>query len=235
MPKQSKSIHICTLYDDMENFYRSKSISRQTLKRYLEETDKIIEYHIQQKQEFLKSDLLYKLTKKVYMEGLLDIRSIYLKTVYLVVEFGNLNIDAYIIKKQLLDDINQKFIEEWRKTHSEDALPTIKSIMTHFLMYLYFNDVYDLKELEFTLLEGYIMYMHKINKHITVFDNITKLRRILFYLYHMNYTDKDFSQYLYGLKAYKNERLPDQYSLEEVNQLITSVKNEKEKENMRLY
>lgn len=228
MPKPAKPIYTRNLYEDMKSFYHSKSIRGQKLKRHLKETQKIIDYHSYHNQKILNLDLLYDLTKEIYLKGLLDTRGIYLKTVYLIIEFSELNLDTFNDKRKLFDEMYQKFIKEWCKTHSEDALPTIKSIMNHFLIYLYFNDIHDLKELKFSLIEKYISYMHTINKNITVYDNITKLRRILSYLFHMGYTDQDLSQYLYGLKAFKNERLPDQYSIAEINILISSVKHENE-------
>lgn len=59
MPKPAKPIYISTLYVDMKSFYHSKSIKGQKLKRHLEETQKIIDYHSYHNQKFLKLDDLF--------------------------------------------------------------------------------------------------------------------------------------------------------------------------------
>lgn len=77
--------------------------------------------------------------------------------------------------------------------HSSHAFNSMKSVLNHFVLYLYFRNIYSLQSLNKDILLEYISHMYTINKRQTVIDNITKIRWILAYAYKYKYTNTNFS------------------------------------------
>lgn len=221
--QENKSVLIANLYDDISLFIRKMGVRNPRLGRYQNVLKCIIDFDESLNMDWLSLNSLNEFLKNIYFDNRFDTRGIEVKVVLFIIEYYHLNISD--LKKQncnlicFFNDVN-KF---WTNDHSRNTLPVIKSITLHFLLFLYFNGFYSLKNIDEKILMKFLNFKSKSNKKISICDKIIKMRWILRLAFELGYIPKDLSYFLYGIKSHNDESLPDTYTDEEITSVIKSI------------
>lgn len=226
--KQSKSIFIESIFMNISNYLKAQKMKNPRFNKYCKKLDEIISFHTENNILYLSVESLTLFMKDIYYKGLFNKRSIRLQVVYIIIEYYSLNIEIVKHEIQELILFNDSFLVYWKKSHSINAIPSIKSTLYHFLLFLYFNKIFKLAHFDEKLLITYFEFIGTINKKITLLDTIQKIRPILQYAYDAHFIKHDYSTILYGIGINKNECLPDHYSISEIKQILKSIDRKNE-------
>lgn len=222
--KSSKSILISCVFSEISSHFKILKIRNPRFSNYCTCLENILHFHKDMEFSYISSDSLFLFIKGLYFNGKFDTRSKYLRVISIIDEFYGLDmLNNFNIQANNLTDFYSQFLDNWKQTHSLNAVSTVKSYLLHFLLYLYFNDIFSLDNITHNTLISYLEFIKGFSKPISVNDLICKLKLILKYAYEENWTSQNYSLLFYGIKSYKNAQLPDYYTDDEVNIIINSI------------
>lgn len=227
--KSSKSIFISRVFLEVSSHFKDLKIRNPRFSNYCIGLRDILDFHKDMRFSHITSHSLLSFIKTLYFNGEFDIRSKYLRVISIIDEFHELDmLNQFNNQANNLIDFYSQFLKNWKQSHSVNAVGTIKSYLLHFLLYLYFNDIFSLDKITHNNLISYLEFIKGFLKPISVNDLICKLRLILKYAYEENWINQNYSLLFYGIKSYKNAQLPDYYTDSEVSSIINSIKRDNE-------
>jgi len=227
--ESSKSILISCVFLEISSHFKDLKIRNPRFSNYCIGLRVILDFHKDMKFNYITSNSLLFFIKTLYFNGEFDIRSKYLRVISIIDEFYKLDMcNQFNHQANNLIDFYSQFLKNWKQSHSLNAVSAVKSYLLHFLLYLYFNDIFSLDKITHNTLISFLEFIKKFLKPISVNDLICKLRLILKYAYEENWINQDYSLLFYGMKSYKNAQLPDYYTDSEVSSIINSIKRNNE-------